>query len=318
MGPAKTPGPQPRRRTPLLLFVIGGGLLVGVATAIALAPGGPNPPEPAISDAKIVAMTPPADAADLEPADAAAAPPPTPVAVDAAEPAADDLEAECQAFETDRKWGELEQCADKLKPLSPQRAAELKTRAAKEAKTAPRVAAVEEALRDRNLKRARAELEQVWTESVEYPALKRKLELAEDQAITDLALDLARVKDSGCEEYKSFLTKQRPLHPARVTAEAARRIPCVPAAKCDASALAERGRAQFAAGQLAPSLASYEAAYACKSSPNWSEKAFIIACNLQNLPRSKLHWKRLPLSMKTRALGVCVRNGITEAKLNAP
>ena len=39
---------------------------------------------------------------------------------------------------------------------------------------------------------------------------------------------------------------------------------------------------------------------------------------MNNVPKAKLHWKRRPLAMKTRARGICARNNITEATLNVP
>ncbi len=312
--PARTPGSPPRGR-PFLLGVVGVVMVVVVIAIAASASdsGSPAPStNPEIADATSPSATNAADAGS------AAAPSTTGA-----------LDAECQKLQEERKWGELEQCADKLKPLDPERAADLRTRALEETKAAPRIAAFEAALRAGNLQRARAELDQIWPGSVDQPKLARDYELAETQTIAVLAAELQSVKDAGCEEYNALLARERAAKPARVTAEAARRTPCVPAssppapapappAKCDVNALADKGQGQYAAGQLAASLASYEAAYACKASSAWTEKAFIIACNLTNLAKAKLHWKRLPTPMKTRALGICVRNGITEAKLNAP
>jgi hypothetical protein len=34
--------------------------------------------------------------------------------------------------------------------------------------------------------------------------------------------------------------------------------------------------------------------------------------------KAKLFWKRMPQAMKTRAVGICLRNGITDEMLNAP
>src|SRR6185436_9274214 len=99
-------------------------------------------------------------------------------------------------LQIDRKWSALERCADLLKPLEPQLAAELGARAAAELKSAPRIAAVELALRDHNLKRASAELAHVWTDSLSYPDLQHAYELAEAQAITALSGQLARAKDA--------------------------------------------------------------------------------------------------------------------------
>ena len=329
-GSASTFGVQPRagaRRIPVLL----GGIvvvLVGAVAAIAivLATKAPGSPGRLISYDKIVVAPRVADAtAGAEGAAVAQplAPHPAPIVGDAAAEAArpmtaGDLEAECRKYSVDRKWDALAPCADKLKPLDPKRAAELRTRAVEEARSVPRIAGVEAALHDKNLKRAKAELDQVWAESVEYPKIKRTYEIAEVQATDDLAAQLDHVKSSSCEAYNQLLAKARAANPPRVTAEAARRIPCAAPPTCNADALSEKALEQYRVNQLAESLAFFEAAYTCKPSPSLLQRAFVIACNLRNVAKARSYWKRLSLAMRTQALSTCMRNDITETMLNAP
>ncbi|HSK00652.1 MAG TPA: hypothetical protein VK932_05400, partial [Kofleriaceae bacterium] len=68
--------------------------------------------------------------------------------------------------------------------------------------------------------------------------------------------------------------------------------------------------------QLAPALASFEAAWSCKPEPGYAEKAFITACNLANAGKARLFWKRMTPMMKQRAVNICVRNGITQDMLD--
>ncbi len=339
-APSSSLGPQPNVAALQRAFIRGGLGIVGGVVAIAIVLGTCNSdsPERQGSHDDTIDAPRPADAA-VTSGDAAAAAAQSPalqtapvaaVTATAAEPTKspappDALESECRNLQENRKWAELEQCADKLQPLDAKRAAELKTRAAEEAKAAPRIAAFETALRDKNLRRARTELEQIWAESVELPELKRKFESAETQAITDLTAQLERMKSADCAAYNALLAKERTLKPTRVTSEAARRLPCTlppaPAstpAKCNADALAQKGQEQYAKSQFAAALASYESAYACKASPQLAQKAFLVACNLRSVPKAKTHWKRLSLQLRTQAVGTCVRNGITEATLNAP
>jgi len=293
-------------------WLVLGGLAIAllIAVALALVIGGSGAPE---HQTEPIAIAPRSNLDDA----AAGDPSSGPVAADAAASSSDAIEAECRSHQEARRWAELEQCASKLEPLAPQRAAELHKQAAEEPKALPRIAAVEAALRANNLWRAKQELDQVWPQSVDYPAIKRKYDLAETQAITDLSAQLARVKDADCEEYNALLAKERTLKPVSVTTEAARRTPCAPPA-CIGDAFAEQGQQEYAAGELAAALASYESAYACRATPQWAEKLFVIACNLRNLPKSKLYWKRLSPSLQTRDLPICVRNEITEQMLNAP
>jgi hypothetical protein len=127
----------------------------------------------------------------------------------------------------DKKWRELEQCADKLQATNAERAAELKTRA-QDGKVLARAGGVEAALRDKNLKRARAELDQVPHQHPGYARLKRKYTEAEDAAIAELAVQLDRVKDRDCDEYRELLAAERAAKPPRVATEAALKTPCTP------------------------------------------------------------------------------------------
>jgi len=326
-GAAGMSGTQPRAGTRRLPFALGGLVIVGAATAIALvlatADSSSSSTKSQISYEDIQA--PPLPAAGAVPDAAVTSPvasPPAPTAVDAAattEPpmTAGDLEAECRGLQVDRKWAELAQCAEKLKPLDPKRAAELATRAVEEAKTAPRVAAVEAALLAKNLRDAKAALDQISTDSAEHPNIKRKYDLAEARAIAELVAELERATGADCAKHNWLLGKARTASPPRVAAEAARRTPCPPA-KCDADALAAQARDHYAASRFAESLASFEAAYACSPAAQWSEKAFAAACNLRHLLKAKFHWKQLPPYVRVRVLGICVRNQITVAMLDAP
>jgi hypothetical protein len=227
------------------------------------------------------------------------------------------LDTECRSYQAARRWPALEQCADRLQPLDSARATELKARAVEEARSAPHVLAVQAALRSKNLKQARAELDQVWAESVDYLGLQRAYDSAESQEIDALATQLDSVKDASCTAYNQLLATERATNPPHVITAATRRVRCIRPA-CDPAPLVTRGGQQFAAGHLADSLASYEAAYACQPEPALLQKAFVVACNLRDLARAKSYWKRLTPRLRTAALGVCVRNGIDETALKVP
>jgi len=92
--------------------------------------------------------------------------------------------------------------------------------------------------------------------------------------------------------------------------------PAPPAPGCDADGLAEKGRDQYAAGQLAAALQSFEQAYACKADPTIAQKAFVVACNIPSVPKARLYWKWLSSVSRQRAVAICVRNGITQDMLD--
>jgi ABC transport system ATP-binding/permease protein len=238
---------------------------------------------------------------------------------------ASELEIECLRYQSDQKWDDLDACADRLKAVGPAAAKKLKERAVLETKAVPKINAFEVALRDKNLKKALEELRGL-TNVTSYAKLKQRYEAVEDAAVRELVEKLKAARDADCRQYNQLLAQEKAAKPPSVAAEAARQVRCTervatptppqPPAGCNAEELAEAGAKQYAAGQLAAGLASWEAAWNCKQDPNYAEKAFIIACNLPNQAKAKANWRRMNAAMKQRALMICVRNGISEEMLN--
>jgi tRNA A-37 threonylcarbamoyl transferase component Bud32 len=227
------------------------------------------------------------------------------------------IEAECRRHQVDRNWPALAQCADKLRPLAPKLAAEFATRAAEEARSAPHVAAAQAALRDRALKRAKAEIDQVWPGSVDCADLKRAYDTAEAQEIDALAMQLKSVKDASCEAYDQLLAKHRVSGPPRIALEAARRVECKAPPRCNADALEAKARALFNQDKYPEALKSYDAAYACKPAQKLLQSALIVACNMRDKVVARSYWKQLSSDLRSQSLATCVNNGITAAALNS-
>jgi serine/threonine-protein kinase len=190
-------------------YAVSALVAVFAVAAIALVNRQPGRPEPALPYAKIAAVG-ASDRAD---------------ATDAS-PAAVRLAAECRRFQDSRAWALLAQCAVQLRPLVPRLAAELATRAEQELRSAPHIAAARSAMDDGALKRAGAELEQVWPSSVDTADLRRAYDAAEAQEIDALATQLDSVKDATCEAYNQLLAEYSASDPPRVTAEATGRVSC--------------------------------------------------------------------------------------------
>jgi tRNA A-37 threonylcarbamoyl transferase component Bud32 len=230
----------------------------------------------------------------------------------------DSVTSRCRRHEAERSWQELAQCAVKLQSLDAKLAAELSTRAAEETRSAPHVVAARDALRDRALKRAKAEIDQVWPGAVDCADLQRAYAAAEAQQIDALASQLDSAKDASCTAYNQLLAKYRISDPPRVAQEAARRIPCKATPKCDAGALAEQARARFNKSKYEEALDAYDQAYACRPDPALLRDAFVVACNMRHKFEARSYWRQLSRALQIESLGVCVRNGITEAMLKAP
>jgi hypothetical protein len=184
-------------------------VVVAAVAAIALVNRHPGRPEPALPYAKVAAIG-ASDRAD---------------ATDAS-PAAVRLATECRRFQASRAWALVGQCAVQLRPLVPRLAAELATRAEQELRSAPHIAAARSAMDDGTLKRARAEIDQVWPDSIDTADLRRAYDAAEAQEIDALSTQLDSVKDATCAAYNQLLAEYTASDPPQVTAEATRRVSC--------------------------------------------------------------------------------------------
>ena len=324
---------QVRPRSRRLPFVLGGLVVAGAvaALAIVLTSGESSPQGRQVSYDDLAAVPPAPDSAEVAApavaeaeAEAEAATPPAPAPGSAAGGTGeveivmegDDLDAECAKLQEARKWAELERCADRLQSVAPERAAELKALAVKETKTV-RIAAFEAALRDKNLRDARSELDQVGPGSVEYPRLKYRYAQAENQAIAELVAELGRVKDLDCKEYNELVAKERASRsmPTHVITVATRKVPCT---KCDADELARKAADELARRRYAAALEAYDASLACRPDPALLRKALEVACRNNALAKARSFWKRLPAGSRAEAKGACISNGITEAQLDTP
>jgi len=272
----------------------------------------PPPPATTPATATTTATTPAAGAAP-----GTAGEPEPEIEMDPA-PAASELEAECRKYLAERKWHELELCADKLQPADPKRAEQLKTRATLESASAPHLAAVEAALEKKDLLRAKAELDRVWKGCGKYPQVKARYDEVEQAAIDTLAGNLEKINAGDCKEYLRVVSLESASKPTRVAAEAQRRVPCVVQTNCNAHQLADKGKELFVAGKRTAALESFEAAWSCSQSALYAQMAFVTACNLPSVAKAKLFWKRLTPQSKTRSIDDCVRNRITQDMLDAP
>jgi serine/threonine protein kinase len=308
-----------------LIYVLGAIVVVGAGAAIAfvVAGDGPPPPERKVTYASIVAESHAAAAA--APAAIADSSAPVDAPGESARPApataagADSLAAACRQLQLERKWTELARCADRMKPVDPKLSASFATRAVEETRSAPHVAAVGAALDAGDLKRAWAEFAQIWPDAADAAGLKRRYFAEEAKQIDALATLLEAAADASCQGYQQQLARHRASDSPRVVQEAARRAPCTVARpSCDADGLVARGSQQFSAGQYAQSLATYEAAYACRPASVLLQKQLVVACNLHDLAKARALWRRLSPAFRGPALPVCVRAAISEAALSAP
>ena len=227
------------------------------------------------------------------------------------------VQAECLRYRAARRWADLRGCAERLKAVNHEVAMELEQRAALELETAPKIAAFESALRARNLIKARAELDRIPPAATDRPKLEHDYEAEEKLAIAEVIARLDRSKDE-CQAYNQVVLEEKASRSPRVMAEATRQVKCSSA--CDHEELFQQGRDQSSHGQLTAALESYEAAWNCKHNPMYAHEGFVVACKIPSIKKARLFWHWILPGRRERAAGisVCIRNGITEAQLEAP
>jgi pSer/pThr/pTyr-binding forkhead associated (FHA) protein len=246
---------------------------------------------------------------------------PPPTLPDAPPAGNSELELECLRYQREQKWGDLENCAGRLKAAGVASWKGFKERADLETKAQPRIDAFEAAMRDRNLRSAKNELDRISTAATGYAKARQAYLAAEGAAINELVGKLKAAAASGdCKEYNTLIAQEKAAKPERVAREAARQVRCdatPPPPRCDHEELAEKGRGHFAAGQFAAAIENFEKAYACRPDPSHLAKAFAAACNMPNLGKARVFWKRMAPALRQSTIGICVRNSISVEMLEA-
>ncbi len=131
--------------------------------------------------------------------------------------------------------------------------------------------------------------------------------------------------DRKWEELKRCADQLQPLDPefaeklrARAVQESRSAPRPAPPPRCNHAVLADRALKLYQSGRLTESIASFDEAIACRFDLRLVQQAFVIACNLHDKARARSYWKRMPPAARHKASQTCVRNGITEAVLDAP
>jgi hypothetical protein len=85
---------------------------------------------------------------------------------------------------------------------------------------------------------------------------------------------------------------------------------------CDVPAELQEGTALESAGHYKDALGHFVIAQACKASEHTAELGFFTACNAGNVNASKLFWRAMAVTERTKIVEVCLRNHITLEQLN--
>ncbi|MGN6109703.1 MAG: hypothetical protein ACTHU0_31640, partial [Kofleriaceae bacterium] len=249
--------------------------------------------------------------------------PTTPPPAPANEAAA--LRDACAAHQRDHDWPALAACAEQLRALDPDAAGPLAEQAAIELRSVAQVAAIEAALRDRALDRARLELEQLSPDSASFEPARQQVARAEAVAIDALVRRLRSASGSDCRDYAGLLRLEASAGRQRVSEAARRLVRCDPGrllvarpatGACDARELADAGKEAFSDGNNAQALALFEKSIACAPDPDIAMRALVAACAAKDLPRARQLYLRLSEDTRHQVVAkVCTRYGIGEDQL---
>jgi serine/threonine protein kinase len=313
------PAARPNRQLPLIAALIAGGLALGGTLTYLALRGRSHHRAAAIEhdaamiehDAAILAVAP-------ELPDAPAPP-----------PDADDRTAvntECMQLQSEEKWQDLRDCAERLARLDSAAAYPLRLRSDRELAAAPRIVELHAALAAPDLPRAKAALDQL-TGSIYADQLRAKYDRAEAEAIAELARQLKTRRSRDCKDYNALLKQQADTSGKRVADEARKLVRCPagagvdepapPAPRCDFNALMGNGTEAYASGSFSIALGIFEQAVQCKPETTAMLRAFMSACKLGNRAKARQYYRRAPTQARM-ALSICVGNGITEDELAAP
>jgi pSer/pThr/pTyr-binding forkhead associated (FHA) protein len=267
----------------------------------------------------------------------ATAPPPT--------DEAGKIKLECLGYQSDKKWQELTNCANRLMAKDPDSAKALAKKAKSEQGNEFQSGKVDDAIKDRNLGAAKKLLDKIDDESVYKKQEGQKVVDLEKSIGDDFRERAVAAKNAGkCQDVDTLINQARkqspaiadqlatlkcdkvaanpdhggganPPHPGGGNTGSAAAPP--PPANCDADALEEDARQQEAIGQHGAALAKFEKAIQCKATEHRFQLAFMSACNAGNKPKAKYYYKKSGANRGAIAQ-MCVRNGIPVQDLEAP
>ena len=257
--------------------------------------------------------------------------------------------AECHSLQADRKWSELQRCVEELKPLDPGDAKTLAAQASAEAAAEKTSTALEQALSDGNLPRARKLLDKIQPDSVYREKAQNDYEAAEDTTLTKEANDLAarhkcseidtlagramsdalakKLRDIPCQEpvavvpidCSSSLKDANDKHCLRQfcgSHPSDGHCPNTAAqTACNPDPYTADGKQKYENADYRGALSSYDQSLRCHYDPAVNRLAFIAACGGRDTSRARDYYRRMSSSDKKTLLQSCLHNGITEDQL---
>ncbi|MBA3818576.1 MAG: FHA domain-containing protein [Deltaproteobacteria bacterium] len=330
------------KRTLLVAIVLGVVVLGGVVAFIAFR-GKDKPTAGPIGDNNIVVTADAGDQVAVEAPDAGEIAAVTPPDASAPGPADDKvglLTMECKEAVSKQQWAGLIDCTDRLQKLDPTTAAELRQMANRESRAEVDSRNLDEALRDKNLRKAATSLAQIPEGSVYRRDAAKKYKAAEQDAVDELVSRAKRQITPNCKDFNKLMEQETDSKGKAVVDLARREVACKVAVavkdpikdpvrdpvrdpivvpeKCNADELAAKGAEAHSDNQFGPAFQFFEASYKCQPSNETLLKVVLTACRGGNGPKAKVYWKKMTTEQKNRVQAACIGTTITLQYLNGP
>ena len=260
------------------------------------------------------------------------------------------IKVECQQAQLDRKWGDMTSCADRLAQYDGAASKKLKAKAKEELENELAKGRIEDASKELNLGKAKAELKSIEDGSVYRPEAEKVVEDLQDKITARYRDEASALKRKNqCAEIDKLIgTARNAGGPPAADAVAAFKCTVVvekdcsnklvdntkaclkqfcannkddakcstgttqvtPPPGCDADALKDKGMENVNMGQHAAALSQFEASLRCKQDAYVMQLAFMASCNSMNPTKAKLYFKKLTPAQQQRFQIMCIRNKV--------
>ena len=245
------------------------------------------------------------------------------------------LRLQCTEATDTKKWTDLITCSEQLKRLDKANGDKFWNIAHAEQKAEAQMRALEGAITEKSLKKARVALDAIGPDSVYWKDAEGKYNSAAAEVRDEITGKLRKyVARNDCKGYDALVRQEKAVKPVDIVDEAKRDAgqcqavaikdppkdppPNPPKEQCNFEELLGKGQEQFSQNNNPQALVFYEQAYKCKGGADALKFVFASACKSRNVAKAKAYWKKLSKNMKDTLLTFCVGNGITIETLDGP
>ena len=233
------------------------------------------------------------------------------------------LRAQCLAARDAKKWPDLISCGERLRSIDKAEGQKFWDNGHAEQKAETILRAVNAALTEKALRKAKAELDKLDKDSVYYAEADAAYTAQAEPARKTLEKRLADARKGDCKNWNTLLGQSKSDLPDDVIAAAKKNEPCTPqvAVKdppkdppkenpCDKyDEIQAKATEAFSSSRASEALAGYEQMYKCRPSETVARYAVAASCKGKNIGKARQYWKKLSQGGKDAILSLCSANG---------